>query len=373
MGIRAIIAAAGIAGCGDDTGTRMAALPAMPQQVRAQGLVAEGVALVGQEIRLGPGRAVVVPDTTAATVWLERVAQLAFDPGTDHLLALNAGSAGAVEFTLAGRLVRRYSTRGGRGPGEMRRAERFAFGDRLVVIHDRGNAKLVLFDRASGTHTRDVTLQRRYSDLALAPAGTRVFLVPGDTAAALDILDLESGAVESVGSVTDLPLYCDRADCPPRRELCTGCRVLATRDSLIVVLNTDLAALVTFDSRGTVRARLPFNETHPLLRRWQEEDAPLIDAPRTEGGARVVEIKSYFMDIGSGPHGSVVVPVIPSNRQWRQRGNELWLIHPLTGHQRRYLYPERLVGYLGTFGAGEAVGYNPRTGGIYRFRIPPAR
>src|SRR5690606_36982840 len=78
MGIRAIIAAAGIAGCGDDTGTRMAALPAVPQQVRAQGLVAEGVALVGQEIRLGPGRAVVVPDTTAATVWLERVAQLAF-------------------------------------------------------------------------------------------------------------------------------------------------------------------------------------------------------------------------------------------------------------------------------------------------------
>src|SRR5690606_21033677 len=203
MGIRAIIAAAGIAGCGDDTGTRMAALPAVPQQVRAQGLVAEGVALVGQEIRLGPGRAVVVPDTTAATVWLERVAQLAFDPGTDHLLALNAGSAGAVEFTLAGRLVRRYSTRGGRGPGEMRRAERVAFGDRLVGIQTSGTPRRVHRDRASGTHTRELTLQRRNSNPALAPAGTPVSLLPGDRANALDILDLESGADETVRSVTD--------------------------------------------------------------------------------------------------------------------------------------------------------------------------
>lgn len=340
------------------------------QQPGAGDSVLRELARVGQEIRLGPGRPVVVPDTTPDSEWLERVGQLGFDADRRRVLVLNQGSSGVVEFTLEGRFIQRFSRGAGAGPGEIGRAARFAFNEDILVILDHGNGKLVVFGRRDGSYRRDRTLPRRYSDLTLAPSGDVAYLVPGAPGHAVDVLDLASGAVESRGSLADLPLSCDRADCTPRRELCRGCRIQAVGDSLLVVLNRDVATLVTFDLEGTARARLPFSEVHPLLRRWREEDEPLLREARAADGPNALTLKVYFTDIGVALDGRVVVPVVPSRRQWERRGNELWLVDPITGRHSRYVYPRRQVGFWAVFTGREVIAFDADDDGVHLFPVP---
>lgn len=315
---------------------------------------------------------VLVPDTSEKTEWLGQVNGIEIDVSSHELFGLQKNRANVVRFTFDGKLVATYGGRRGRGPGEITRLVDFSVSDDAVALLDRGNARVLVYDRA-GRLAREFPVSPYHRSIAFFR--NQIMLIPGDTSA-IDVFSRTGVHVGSLGERSDLPARCEGSGCHDAPVFCRGCEVVASA-SLLVVVNTDQSMITAFDASGATEWRRDFLEEDALVASWAEMDEPVVKemqrevAGRAQGDSRTEVFKSYFMDAQASGDEIVTLAVVPSAAAFSRFGYELWLLDPVSGNYRRYRYPRQGVGYLaGGTNATGFFGIDPITGGIFRFALP---
>lgn len=324
-------------------------------------------------VEVGP---VIVPGLRDGTEWFGAVRALRIDPGTGQLLTLDHQVGRVTEFTPSGNLVRHYGGPSGQGPREVRRATSFAFSDSLLFLLDRGNRKVLVYDRDAG-YRANFPVQPWHKSIALS--GERLFLLPGTDGHALDIYSSDGEALGSVGNASSLPAgasdsaVTDHLD----RPLCGGCQLLALRNETLLAAGTEAAVMVQYSEEGEVLRRIDLFEENELLAHWRAQDEDHLRTmqaearERSSSSHRVRVLKQYVNGFSVDTEGRLVATVIPSTDVYNSRGYEYWIFDPTSFSHRRYGYPRPDVGYFATGDEESIYALETEDGGIHRFRIQP--
>lgn len=329
-----------------------------------------------QPVRLEEEGPVIVPGLRDGTEWFGAVWTLRIDPGTGHLLALDRQVGHVAEFTPAGNLVRQYGGPSGQGPREVLRATSFAFSDSLFFLLDRGNRKVLVYDRDTGYRTN---FPVRTWHKSIAVSGDRLFLLPGTDGHALDVYSTDGDELGSVGDASSLPA--GASDSASRRWLerppCGGCQLLALRNETLLAAGTEAAVMVQYSEEGEVLRRIDLFEENALLGHWRAEDESYMREQqkrareRSTSSHQVRVLKRYVHDFSLDTRGRIGATVIPSRDVLEARGYEYWIFDPADFSHRRFRYPRRNVGYLAVGDGRSVYALDTNDSGIYRFRLTP--
>lgn len=327
-------------------------------------------------VRLQEDGPVIVPGVQDGSEWFGAIRALRVDPGTGHLLTLDRHVGRVAEFTPSGSLIRRYGGPGGQGPREVRRATSFAFSDSRLFLLDRGNRKVLVYDRATG-YRSSFPVQTWHK--SIARSGDRLFLLPGSDGHALDVYSTEGEELRSVGDASSLPAgasdsaISDQLD----RPMCGGCQLLALRNETLLAAGTEAAVLVHYSEEGEVLRRIDLFEENVLLAHWRAEDEDHLRTMQEEtreqssSSHRVRVLKRYVNGFSLDTRGRIGAAVIPSVDLLEARGYEYWTFDPPEFSYRRHVYPRRKVGYLAVGDGDSVYALDTEDGGIHRFRLTP--
>lgn len=368
---------AGTVACGaDDGGTPRAegesGVTDMSERTSEPGtsLAAEGEGGIRQLTGEGP---VVVPGIRDGTEWFTTIEDIEYDEREGTLLALQRQVGHVVELTPSGRLVRRFGGRVGQGPEELNRVTSFAFSDSHLFLLDRGNTKILVYDRLGG-YRDDFPVSSSYRSVAYSDE--RLYLLPGTSGHAVDVYSVSGERIGGIGAASTLPVRDkdSEASAGLGPALCTGCQLLALPDGSLIALGTEDGILVHYSSSGDVRRRIDFLEDDPLLAGWRAADADRLQREQQQAQAqsseRVVVFKTYFHGVSVDSEGRVLAAVIPSAARLRERGFEYWVMTPPDFTYRRFGYPRPTVGFYATGSGDDVFALDTEDGGIYRFGLP---
>lgn len=327
-------------------------------------------------VRLQEDGPVIIPGLRDGTEWFGAVRVLRIDPGTGHLLTLDRHGGRVAEFTPSGKLIRQYGGPGGQGPREVRRATSFTFSDSVLFLLDRGNRKVLVYDRDTG-YRASFPVQPWHKSIALS--GERLFLLPGSGGFALDVYSTEGEELGNVGDAASLPAgesdstVSDQLD----RPICGGCQLLALRSETLLAAGTEAAVLVQYSEEGEVLRRIDLFEENALLSHWRAEDEDHLRTlqvkarERSTSSHQVRVLKRYVHGFSLDTRGRVGVTAIPSRDVLEARGYEYWSFDPDDFSYQRYRYPRRKVGYLAVGDGRSIYALDTNDSGIYRFRRIP--
>lgn len=368
---------AGTLACGgDDGGTRRAegesGVTDMSERTSELGtsLAAEDDGGIRQLTEEGP---VVVPGIQDGTEWFTTIEDIEYDEREGTLLGLERQVGHVVEFTPSGRLLRRFGGRVGQGPEELSRVTSFAFSDSHLFLLDRGNTKILVYDRL-GDYREDFPVSSSYRSVAYSEQ--RLYLLPGTSGHAVDVYSVSGERIGGIGAPSTLPVRDEdsEASAGVAPTLCTGCQLLALPDGSLIALGTEDGILVHYSNSGDVRRRIDFLEDDPLLAGWRAADADRLQREQQQAQAqsseRVVVFKTYFHGVSVDSEGRVLAAVIPSAARLRERGFEYWVMTPPGFTYRRFGYPRPKVGFYATGSGDDVFALDTEDGGIYRFSLP---
>lgn len=319
---------------------------------------------------------VLVPDLTEATAWYAGVTEMDFDPRSSTLFLADRETGMLAGLDERGRPTTRFRVRMGRGPLEVTEISRFAVTPSGLVVLDRFQGKLVLFDH-EGLPQREFAVGSGYQTFEVGRGGT-VYLLPGTDGRAFDRFTLTGDELPGIGGFDELPEPCRTSDCATRASYCMGCEMSLLDDSLIVVANTEESLLALFSaSSGRRTAFYDLGVEIPALADWMSADAPYIEAANEErrerGETNTLAFKSYIfnLDTVDGAGGRIHFSIVPSGEVFREnREYELWVLDLGTLELKRFEYGTEFVGQLAVAGPDHVYAVHSRSRGIYRGRLP---
>jgi hypothetical protein len=330
----------------------------------------------GEDIqRLHDEAPVVVPGIKDGTDWFTTIKDIEYDEAEGTLLALDRGVGHVIEFTPSGDFVRRFGGRVGDGPAELNRVVSFAFSDSSLFLLDRGNTKVLVYDR-KGDYRDNFPVDGSHRSMAFS-AGS-LYLLPGSNGNAIDVYSSTGERVGGVGAASTLPTGDQNSGASTRleRAVCTGCQLLALPDGSLIAVGTEDGILVHYASTGEVRRRSDLLDEDPLLAGWRAADASRTQRAQQRAQAqsssdeRVEVFKTYLNGFSVDSEGRLLAAVIPSAERLERQGFEYWIIEPDEMSYRRFAYPRANVGFYATGSTREVFALDTEDGGIYRFRLP---
>lgn len=318
---------------------------------------------------------VVVPGIEDGTDWFTTIEDIEYDESEGTLLALDRQVGHVIEFTPSGDFVRRFGGRIGNGPTELNRVTSFAFSDSNVFLLDRGNTKILVYDR-HGDYSGNFPVNRFHRSMAFSDE--KLYLLPGSTGHALDVYSISGERFGGIGTASSLPKAAEdsRASTRLGRPICTGCQFLALSDTSLIAVGTDDGIFVQYSSSGDVRRRIDFLDEDPLLAEWRAADASRLQREQQRAQAqssdseRVEVFKTYLHGVSVDSEGRILAAVIPSAERLQRHGFEYWIIEPPEWSYRRFGYPRNTVGFYATGSSNQVFALDTEDGGIYRFDLP---
>ena len=301
-------------------------------------------------------RTIIRQDTTAATTWLNRPAQIQHDSVSANLFSLEWGDGRIVEFTRNGELVGFFG-RPGDGPGEIRNLGDFGVGAHHVTAMDRGAGKLVVFDRSSREMRVEIRLDRRLRGMA-AIGDTLLAVMPGAEGSLFELFHIDGHSLGSFGDDGFL----------------VGNRMYTIRhvgSGTLVVLDGVTPAGQIHRLDGSLVEAFQFAELDHVLAEWQVEFGELLR--RASGltgpsGERIIGGKIWAEAAGVAGAGSFLVTTTPENldvNPW-----ELWMLDPLGRIANRYVFDRTWIrAYAASFPTIYALGMRDEFG-VYEYRVP---
>jgi hypothetical protein len=284
---------------------------------------------------------------------------LRHDPVADHLLGVDIDDQRIVEFTTGGEFVG-YFGRRGEGPGEIRNLGSFEVTERLVVALDRGNGKLIFFDRLTRQAVTDVPLNRGTRDLTML-GDTLVAVMPGPDGTLYELFDLDGRSVGSAGDAAFLG------------SSCLVCSITSIGEELLVVVKPESPEGRIYRLDGTMYDAFAFGEVSHVLAQWGEDFLETIrrasgGVPAGAGG-RVPAGRAWAgIPTGAFADGSFFVRAAPENLD--VNADELWVLDRRGRVGKRYAFdrPWMAVSTV-SFPRVFAVGLGPEFG-VYEYRLP---
>ncbi|WP_419935712.1 hypothetical protein [Candidatus Palauibacter sp.] len=302
-------------------------------------------------------RTIVRQDASGATAWLGRIRNLRHDPVADHLLGVDIDDHRIVEFTTGGGFVG-YFGRYGEGPGEMRNLAGFEVTGRHVISLDRGNAKLVVFDRFTRQAVTEVPLNRGAMDLTLL-GDTLVAVMPGPDGTLYELFEVDGRSVGAFGDGAFL-------------ASCVRCSITSIGEELLAVVKPGSPEGRIYRLDGTMFDAFGFGEVVHVLTEWREDFLATV-----RGASRMVAPGGGGMPAGrlwagstTGAigDGSFFVRATPENMDVNP--GEMWVLDRRGRVQKRYVFDPPLIGVSTvSFPRIFAVGLS-REFGVYEYRLP---
>ena len=304
-------------------------------------------------------RTIIRPDLSDATAWLERVSDLRYDPATDHLLARDIYNHRIVEFTTEGEFVG-YFGQFGEGPGEMRNLGSFEIGGGHVIALDRGNGKLVIFDRATRGLTVEVPLNRYAMDLTLL-GDTLVAVMPGPDGTLYELFEPSGRSLGAIG------------DGGFPAAPCMRCSITSIGRELLVVVKPGVPEGRVYRLDGSLFDAFAFIEVSHVLQEWSEEFLETVrrvsGVVAAGGRGRVAEGRLWAgSTTGALGDGAFFVRAVPENMDVNR--TELWTLDCRGRLTKRYVFDRPLI--LPATVSGQrlfALGTRDEFG-IYEYRLP---
>ncbi len=255
------------------------------------------------------------PDLTDRTSWIGRSRELAYDPETSRIFAINMDEKLVFEADLEGTLVRTYG-RAGEGPGELENPLELVVAKGHLAVLDLGNMKLARFPR-DGSEPVELHVSHYYRDLAAGNPG-ELLVLPGRDTLAVDILDWNAEPKGGFGSRSTLP------------GLCFFCLLRPVGKDAVLLVDTETPALTVLGRDGVIRRQVDFRGME-VMRRWQREEAEILGRrPDLQGG------KVWISDAAVVAPEVILLTVTPPRPF--DRGRELWKVDLRKDLIRRYRY-----------------------------------
>ncbi len=302
---------------------------------------------------------IVRQDASDATAWLGRIRNLRHDPVEDHLMGVDIDDQHIVEFTTAGEFVG-YFGRHGRGPGEIRNLGSFEITRRLVVALDRGNGKLLFFDRLSRQAVTEVPLNRGTRDMTVL-GDTLVAVMPGPGGTLWELFDLDGQSLGAFGDAAFLG------------SSCLACSITSIGEELLVVLKPESPEGRVYRLDGTMFDAFGFGEVNHVLAAWREDFLETIrKASRrvaTGGGGRIAAGRAWA-GLPTGAFGDGLFFVRASPENLAVNADEFWVLDHRGRVRKRYVFDRPLIG-ASTASPPRifALGLSHEFG-VYEYRLP---
>ena len=304
-------------------------------------------------------RTIVRQDASEATAWLGRLRDLRHDPASDHLLGVDIDDQLIVEFTTGGEFAGVFG-RYGEGPGELRNVEAFEVTGHHVVVLDRGNGKLVVFDRSTRWMVTEVPLNRGTLDLTMLD-DTLVAVMPGPEGTLYERIGIDGRIAGAFGDGGFVGSSCGR------------CSITNIGEGLLAVVKPELPEGRIYRLDGTLFDAFGFGELDHVLNDWgvdfQETLRRASGMVAAGGGGRIAAGRYWAgVDTGALRDGSFFASAIPENMEVNPA--ELWVLDRHGKVRERYVFDRPLIGistasFPRVFGLGLSHEF-----GVYEYRLP---
>lgn len=310
-------------------------------------------------IELERVRTIVRHDASEATAWLGRMRDLRHDPVADHLLGVDIDDQRIVEFTTGGEFVG-YFGRRGEGPGEIRSLGSFEVTERLVVALDRGNGKLVFFDRLTRQAATEVPLNRGTRDMTTV-GDTLVAVMPGPGGTLYELFNLDGQSLGAFGDAAFLG------------SSCLVCSITSIGDGLLVVVKPESPEGRIYRLDGSMFDAFAFGDVSHVLAKWREDFLETIrdvSGRVAAGAAGRIPAGRAWAGLPTGAVGDGSFFVRASPEKLNVNADEFWVLDRRGRVRKRYVFDRPLIGVATiSFPRVFATGLSHEFG-VYEYRLP---